>query len=127
MSMKKVLVSMLIAAATIGAAATPLTSVAAVDIQLNFGPPPPRHEFVPAPRRGWVWTPGFWQWRGNQHVWRKGVWVRERPGHAYHPHRWVERDGRWHFERGRWDRRRDSDGDGVPDRFDARPNNPHRR
>ena len=31
------------------------------------------------------------------------------------------------LERGRWDRaHRDSDGDGVPDRFDRRPNNPNR-
>ena len=127
MLMKKVLVSMLIAAGTIGALATPLTSAAAVDIQLNFGPPPARYEVVPAPRRGYVWVPGYWDWRGHHHAWISGGWVRERPGYAYQPNRWVERDGRWNLERGRWDRaRRDSDGDGVPDRFDRRPNNPNR-
>lgn len=125
---RNLLVSVLIAAGAIGAATTPLPSAAAVDIQLNFGPPPARYEVVPDPRPGWVWAPGYWEWRGNRHVWRSGVWVRERPGYAYYPHRWVEREGRWNFERGRWDRsRRDSDGDGVPDRYDARPHNPNRR
>ena len=82
---------------------------------------------VPAPRRGYVWAPGYWDWRGSRHIWVGGRWVREREGYAYHPHRWVEHDGRWRLERGRWDRaHRDSDGDGVPDRFDRRPNNPNR-
>jgi hypothetical protein len=34
----------------------------------------------------------------------------------------MERDGRWVLERRRWDR----DGDGVPNRLDARPDNPNR-
>lgn len=142
MFMKKALVSMLIAAGTIGAVATPLTSVAQVDIQLNFGPPPVRYEAVPVPRRGYVWVPGYWDWRGRRHVWVSGAWVRERSGYAYQPHRWIERDGRWQFERGRWDRARgrdsdrdgipnrvdrDRDGDGVPNRVDRQPNNPYRR
>lgn len=123
---RKLLVCILLAAGTIGAALTPRPSLAVVDVWVNIGPPPARVEVVPAPRPGWIWSPGYWEWRGNRHVWRNGVWVRERPGYAYQPHRWVERDGRYYLERGRWDRRRDSDGDGVPDRFDARPNNPNR-
>jgi hypothetical protein len=135
---------------TIGALATPITSVAAVDIQLNFGPPSVRYEVVPAPRRGYVWAPGYWDWRGHHHVWVSGSWVRERPGYAYQPNRWIERDGRWNLERGRWDHARgrdsdhdgipdrrdptpygvsrssDRDGDGVPNRFDRQPNNPYR-
>jgi hypothetical protein len=41
---------------------------------------------------------------------------------------WVERDGHWVMERGRWDRggRHDRDGDGVPNRMDEHPNNPNR-
>lgn len=142
MQMKKALVAMLIAAGTIGAVAVPLTSVAAVGIQLNFGPPPARYEAIPAPRRGYVWVPGYWDWQGRHHVWVSGNWVRQRPGYAYQPHRWTERDGRWQLERGRWDRSRgrdsdrdgipnrvdrDRDGDGVPNRVDRRPDNPYRR
>ena len=132
MLMKKVLVSALFAAGMIGAVATPLPSVAAVGVFVNIGPPPARSERVPEPRRGYVWSPGYWNWQGNKHkkhVWVKGSWLRERQGYSYQPHRWVERDGRWNLERGRWDRAqgRDSDRDGIPDRRDAHPNDPNRR
>jgi WXXGXW repeat (2 copies) len=117
---KKVVVTVLIATGTLGAAATPLPSVAAsnVDIQLNFGPPPARYEAVPAPRHGYVWEPGHWQWNGHRHVWVAGHWIRERPGYAYYAPRWVERNGRWHYQTSRWDR----DGDGIPNRNDPTPN-----
>lgn len=70
----------------------------------------------------------------------------------WHPSRWEQRDGRWAFQKGRWDRERyahrgpvanpygdrdrdgvpnardrDRDGDGVPNRFDSRPDNPRRQ
>jgi hypothetical protein len=107
MFVKKILVSVMIAAGAIGAVATPLTSVAATtrEIFVERAPPALREERVPAARRGYVWTPGYWDWRGNRHAWVKGNWVRERRGYSYQPHRWVERDGRWNLERGRWDRR----------------------
>ena len=118
---------MLIAAGTIGALATPLPSaVAAVrEIIVERAPPPLREERVPGARRGYVWAPGYWDWRGNRHVWVRGSWARERRGYAYRPHEWVERDGRWSLQRGGWDRR-DSDGDGVPNSRDRAPNNPNR-
>ena len=51
-----------------------------------------------------------------------GTWVRARHGYHYRPHRWIERNGGWYLDRGRWDR----DGDGIPDRIDRHPNNPYR-
>src|SRR6188768_3056065 len=93
MFMKKVLVSALFAVGTIGALVTPMSSVAQVEIQLNYGPPTPRYEVIPAPRAGYVWSGGHWQWRTNQHVWIAGNWQPERPGYAYYQPRWVERDG----------------------------------
>ena len=129
---------------------------AAAQVYLEFAPPPPREEVMPRHRSGYVWQPGFWEWRDGRHVWVRGHWVRERRGMYWHPSRWVERDGRWYFERGRWDRERyafrdrdrdgvpnrydrdrdndgipnrvdrDRDNDGVPNRFDDRPNNPYR-
>lgn len=86
-------------------------------------PPPPRREAVPQARRGQVWVPGYWDWRGNRHVWVKGHWEKARPGYRYREPRWQQRDGRWEIQRGGWDR----DGDGVPNRYDDRPNNPYRR
>ena len=120
---KKVLVSVMLAAGLLGSAAAPLPALAAVDVYVRSAPPPPREERVPAARRGYAWQPGYWNWRGNRHVWTKGTWVRERKGYVYRPHEWVERDGRWNLQRGRWDR----DGDGVPNNRDRAPNNPNRR
>ena len=30
-------------------------------------PPPPLQEAIPADRPGYVWSPGHYQWRGNQY------------------------------------------------------------
>ena len=123
MFMKRVLVSALLAAGMIGAVATPLSSVAQVEIQLNFGPPAARYEAVPEPRGGYVWSNGHWQHNGSAHVWAPGDWQAARPGYVYQQPAWVERDGRYSYQPSRWDR----DGDGVPNRRDAAPNNPNYR
>ncbi len=108
-----------------GGLVIPQTASAQVSVGVQVGTPPPplRYERVPAPRRGYVWAPGHWEWRGNRHVWTNGVWLRERRGYAYRAPQWEQRDGRWAYNAGRWDR----DGDGVPNRADRRPNDPYRR
>ena len=129
----------------------PVPASAQVGVYLDIAPPAPRHEVIPAPRDGYVWQPGYWDWRNGRHVWVRGTWMRERPGMYWHPSGWVERDGRWYFNKGRWDRERyvyhrgnnpygdrdrdggpnrydrDRDNDGVPNRYDDRPNNPYRQ
>ena len=131
-----------IAVASLGMVAAPSTA-APVSVSVNVGPPAVRYEAVPAPRRGYDWTPGYWGWDGrrNRHNWVAGSWMRSRPGYAYAQPTWVERDGRWHQQRGAWargggdrdhdglrnDRDRDRDGDGVPNRRDNAPDNPRRR
>jgi hypothetical protein len=139
----------LILAALLASSATAFSLPAAAEIYVNIAPPAPRYEVVPAPRVGYVWIPGYYDWRGNRHVWTRGRWERERHGYYYHPTRWTERDGRWALEKGRWDRERfvdnrrpmgdrdrdgvpnrvdrDRDGDGVPNRYDRRPDNPNRQ
>lgn len=118
---KKVLVSALFAAGVIGAVATPLPSSAQVYLQI--GPPAVRYEAVPAPRDGYVWSNGVWQYNGSTHVWAPGEWQAARPGYTYSQPRWVENNGRWGYQASRWDR----DGDGVPNRQDRAPNNPNIR
>ena len=141
--MKRKLLLAALAAASIGFTAVPAT---AATIYLDVAPPASRHEVVPGARQGYVWQPGFWQWRDGRHVWARGHWVRERKGYHWHPSRWEERDGRWQFQGGRWDRQRwadnrrgpggdrdrdgipnavdrDRDGDGVRNRRDAAPDN----
>jgi hypothetical protein len=103
MFIKKVLLSALIAVGTVGAVAIPLTSYA--DISINIGPPEPRYEAVPVQAPGYTWSPGYWDYRNNSHVWVAGSSVQVREGYNYTPHRWVKHDGNWSLEQGHYDRR----------------------
>lgn len=97
-------------------------------IIIKQAPPPLRREAVPAARRGHDWVPGYWNWNGRRHEWVAGHWEKVRPGYTYQRAEWRrDRDG-WHLERGGWRHasKRDRDGDGVPNRYDERPNNPRR-
>ena len=87
-------------------------------------PPPPRYEAAPRARRGQVWVAGHWEWRGKRHVWAPGHWVKARKGHNYRQPQWQQNNGHWQMHGGGWDR--DRDGDGVPNRYDRRPDNPYR-
>ena len=92
---------------TLGAAAwTPLPSMAqpgyAHDLVINSAPPPPRFENVPAPRRGYVWAPGYWNWDGGRHVWLSGHWEPERNGYQYRAHEWVRENGGYRLRDGGW-------------------------
>jgi hypothetical protein len=72
---------------------------------VRSAPPPPRY-YGPmgrAPGVGFVWTDGYWDWRGNNWYWTDGRWMRP-------PHRrsvWVapewRHDGRgYRLRRGYW-------------------------
>jgi hypothetical protein len=101
MAIKKRMVGSLVAAA-LGAMALPAAARTNVDLVVNFGPPPVYYETVPAPRVGWVWVPGYWDWRYGGHHWVRGHWIRHRPGYVYYAPRWREDGGRWYYERGYW-------------------------
>ncbi|MDB5956024.1 hypothetical protein [Ramlibacter sp.] len=102
---------------------------------ITVAPPAPRTEVVPAPRAGWLWAPGHYEYNGGQYAWNEGRWMHERSGYEYREPRWVQRgDGSWYLVGNSWERRfddrqargRDSDGDGVPDRLDRFPRDPNR-
>lgn len=114
-------------------------------IIVKKAPPAPRHEVIPAARRGFEWVPGYWNWTGHRYTWVKGHYEKVRPGYIYQRAEWRRDRNGWYLEQGGWrhgDRvapRRDRDGDGVPNRVDrdrdndgvpnradARPNNPNR-
>ncbi len=50
--------------AALGVALLASPSYAEVFANINIGvaPPTPRYEVVPAPRAGYVWAPGSWDW-----------------------------------------------------------------
>jgi hypothetical protein len=135
---KKTLLGAIVAASSL-IAMVPTAANAQYTARVATAPPPPLQEAAPVPRRGQVWVPGHYQWRGNQHVWQRGHWVNERQGYAYQEPRWVQRgNGEWVMVGNTWERRgpggdrdgdgianrydRDKDGDGIPNARDDRPN-----
>jgi hypothetical protein len=88
--------------------------------EIRMAPPAPRYERIPRSRDGYVWQPGYWDWRGNRYDWVSGIWIAERPGYVYSQPNWAQRDGRWFFEASRWTPRggHDRDRDGIPDRYE---------
>jgi hypothetical protein len=65
-------------------------------------PPPPAPENY-APRPGYVWVPGFHEWRNGAYVWRIGHWEQEQPGQRYVAARWVLQGDRYVLIPGRWE------------------------
>ena len=124
MTLRKPLLAILVAA-SLGAAIQSTPALAEVQIFFNNAPPALRHELIPAPRRGYIWAPGYWDANRGKHTWRKGHWERERVGYHFVQPRWVERNNGWALERSRWNRG-DRDGDGVPNNRDRQPDNPRR-
>ncbi|MEP6884967.1 MAG: hypothetical protein ABJC66_09470 [Gammaproteobacteria bacterium] len=77
---------------------------AGIAIDIDVAPPPVRVEALPAPRVGYVWAPGYWQWRQRGYVWMPGRYMHERRGYHWVPSHWDQRGRRWHHEPGRWER-----------------------
>jgi hypothetical protein len=111
------------------AAYYPVQAMAQGDhVTVHQAPPPPKHEAVPAARRGYEWAPGYWNWTGHKFAWTRGHWERARAGQQYQHPEWQQGKDGWQFNRGGWQNgpRGDKDGDGVANRADDHPNNPHR-
>jgi hypothetical protein len=88
----------------VSAMTVPTVASAGIDIDIDIAPPPLRIETVPPARVGFVWAPGYWDYRGRDHVWVAGRWVPERRGWRWVPDRWEQRVPHWHHERGHWER-----------------------
>lgn len=84
------------------AIAPPATAQVSLSINVGVAPPPLRYEVVPAPRVGYVWAPGYWNWSGRRYVWVGGTWHHSRPGYVYYNPRWVHDRGRWVYHRSYW-------------------------
>ena len=121
--MRKQMIGSLVAATLAGLSFT-AQARSSVDFYVNVAPPAAPYEAVPVARPGFVWVPGYWDWRYNRHHWVAGHYVRHRPGYVYAPARWVSNHGRYYHRPAGW---RDADRDGVPNRYDSAPYNPYRR
>jgi hypothetical protein len=66
-------------------------------------PPLPVYDQPPIPGPGYIWTPGYWSWNGDEHYWVPGVWVLPpRPGLLWTPGYWGFANGAYGFHRGYW-------------------------
>ena len=78
-------------------------AIAAAAIISATAPPPPRVVYVPAPRPGYAWQPGYWTRDDGDWVWVEGQWIADQPGWAWSPAHWEQNpDGQWQLIPGRW-------------------------
>jgi WXXGXW repeat (2 copies) len=84
------------------ALAAPTIASAGISVDIDVAPPPIRVEAVPEARVGYVWAPGYWDYRGHDHFWVGGRYIAERKGYRYVPDRWEQHGQHWHHEPGHW-------------------------
>lgn len=122
--MKRIICTTAVVLALGTAAVMPSVALAQVSVNINIGdaPPPIRYEVIPAPRSGYLWAPGYWNWDGSRHVWSSGHWERSRPQYVYVQPEWHQEGESWRLDRGGWKhgknhhRHDDEGGDGEHDR-----------
>ena len=104
--------AMLLAGASLLAAAS--AAQARVDVSVVIGVPPPVAviEAAPPPRVGYVYAPGYWGWNGERHVWIRGRTIIERPGYTWVADRWEPAGGSYRFVPGYWEPVRSHPGKG---------------
>ena len=102
--MKKIATAAAFVVALSGGALLPSLAMAQVNVNINIGeaPPPVRYEVVPAPRNGYLWAPGYWNWDGSRHVWSSGHWERARASYTYVQPAWRQEGEGWRLDHGGW-------------------------
>jgi hypothetical protein len=59
-------------------------TLAQIGIAVSFGPPAiPVYEQPICPGEGYMWTPGYWGWSGERHVWVRGRPIAQRDGYRF--------------------------------------------
>lgn len=64
--------------------------------------PPAYREERWAPRAGFIWVKGHYEWRGGEWAWIPGHYERERAGYRYVEPRYEQRNGAWVTIGGTW-------------------------
>ena len=88
----------------IGALALPVYA-ADVEVQINAAPPPPVKVEVspPAPRTGYIYEPGHYNWDGQKYQWQDSRYIEARPGRTYTPTTVEKKGDVWIYKKGGWD------------------------
>jgi hypothetical protein len=79
-------------------------SFAQIGVSVSFGPPAlPVYEQPICPGDGYIWTPGYWAWDGNNYYWVDGTWI-ESPevGFLWTPGYWGWGGNAFLFHEGYW-------------------------
>ncbi|HEX3748860.1 MAG TPA: hypothetical protein VHW09_33270 [Bryobacteraceae bacterium] len=73
-------------------------------VVVGFAPPAPRYAVIGrAPGPGYVWTEGFYDYRGGRYEWTAGRWARPPRRHAeWVPGSWEHGRRGYEFRRGYW-------------------------
>jgi WXXGXW repeat (2 copies) len=76
----------------------------AVGISVGFAPPAlPVYEQPICPEDGWIWTPGYWAWDGDDYYWVPGTWVAApEAGFLWTPPYWGWANNAFFFHEGFW-------------------------
>ena len=65
-------------------------------------PPPPRRVYM-APRPGFIWIEGRWNWSGGRWVWMDGRYEHARADSDWRPGYWERRNNGHVWVEGRWE------------------------
>lgn len=68
----------------------------------QWAPPSPVAETTPAPRKGFVFVKGNYEWRDGDYEWVPGHWEREQRGKAWRDGAWAQVSGKWTWTPGSW-------------------------
>jgi hypothetical protein len=73
-------------------------------VVVGYAPPAPRYAVMGvAPGAGYVWTEGFYEYRGGGYAWVPGRWQRPPRVHAvWVPGTWAQGRRGYEFHRGYW-------------------------
>lgn len=84
----------------------PLAAWSQISISIGIAPPPlPVYRQPPVPGDGYLWTPGYWAWNGDDrdYYWVPGTWVlAPTPGFLWTPGYWGYGGGGYRWNVGYW-------------------------
>jgi YXWGXW repeat-containing protein len=75
-----------------------------IGVSVNVAPPElPVYEQPAMPAVGYMWSPGYWAWGGQDYYWVPGTWVQApQPGYLWTPGYWGWGEGGYLWHEGYW-------------------------
>lgn len=92
----------LLAAAAMMALSAPAHAQIIIGATIGSAPPAVRYAPAPAPRSGYIWAPGYWDWIAGRYLWVEGRWLAERPGYVWVSDDWAQYGDGWRRVHGHW-------------------------